>query len=47
MYNYIGIGNVPGLSERTLRRDIAKSDFAAGPEIQVNCMCRLQVAIYI
>ena len=28
--------NVPGLSERTLRRDIEKSDFSPGPEIQVS-----------
>ena len=27
--------NIPGLSERTLRRDIAKSDVTTGPEIQV------------
>lgn len=27
--------NIPALSERTIRRDIASSDFTTGPEIQV------------
>ena len=27
--------NIPGLSERTLRRDIAESDITTGPQIQV------------
>ena len=29
--------NIPGLSERTLRRDIASTDFSTEPKIQV-CM---------
>lgn len=31
--------NVPSLSERTLRRDIAKSDISIGSEIQVFKLC--------
>ena len=27
--------NIPALSERTLRRDIASGEFTTGPEIQV------------
>lgn len=27
--------NVPSLSERTIRRDIEKSDISVGPQIQV------------
>ena len=27
--------NIPGLSERTLRRDIASTDFSTEPKIQV------------
>ena len=27
--------NIPSLSERTLRRDIAKAEISTGPEIQV------------
>ena len=28
--------NVPALSDRTIRRDIAASDFTTGPDIQVS-----------
>ena len=28
--------NIPALSERTLRRDIASGEFTTGPEIQVS-----------
>ena len=35
--------NVPALSERTLRRDIAKAEVSTGPEIQVLYITHIHV----
>lgn len=42
--NMKALVNVPGLSERTLRRQIERSNFSAGPEIQV---CTLHLMGYL
>ena len=34
-FNVQALVNVPSLSERTIRRDIEKSDISVGPQIQV------------
>ena len=39
--------NVPALSERTLRRDIEKTDISTGPEIQVLYYMYMYMYVYV